>query len=32
MFKCHLKIGDFYNIPVGNVKKVVPNFFGKENY
>ena len=22
----HLKIVDFYNIPIGNVKKLVPNF------
>ena len=27
-----LKISEFYNIPVGNVKKLVPNFFGKEKY
>ena len=27
-----LKIGDPYNIPIGNVKKVVPNFFDKEKY
>ena len=27
-----LKIADIYNIPIGNVKKLVPNFFGKENY
>ena len=26
-----LKIGDFYKIPIGNVKKLVPNFFDKEN-
>ena len=26
-----LKIADFYNIPISNVKKRVPNFFGKEN-
>ena len=23
---------DFYNIPIGTVKKLVPNFFSKENY
>ena len=23
---------DLYNIPIGNVKKVVPNFFEKEKY
>ena len=27
-----LKIADLYNIPIGNVKKFVPNFFDKENY
>ena len=26
------KITDFYNIPIGNVKKLVPNFFDKEKY
>ena len=26
-----LKIGDLYNIPIGNVKKLVPNFFAKKN-
>ena len=25
-------ISDFYNIPTGNVKKLVPNFFDKEKY
>ena len=25
-----LKIDDLYNIPIGNVKKLVPNFFNKE--
>ena len=25
-----LKIADLYNIPAGNVKKLVPNFFDKE--
>ena len=25
-------IGDLYNIPNGNVKKSVPNFFDKERY
>ena len=24
------KISDLYNIPIGNVKKLVPNFFNKE--
>ena len=27
-----LKIADLYNIPIGNVKKLVPNFFNKEKY
>ena len=27
-----LKIADLYNIPIGNVKKLVPNFFNKERY
>ena len=31
---CHyqLKIANLYNIPIGNVKKLVPNFFDKEKY
>ena len=27
-----LKIADLYNIPTGNVKKLVPKFFDKEKY
>ena len=27
-----LKIADLCNIPIGNVKKLVPNFFNKEKY
>ena len=27
-----LKIADLYNIPIDNVKKIVPNFSGKEKY
>ena len=27
-----LKIADHYSIPIGNVKKLVPNFFDKEKY
>ena len=27
-----LKIDDLYNIPIGNVKKLVPNFFDKGKY
>ena len=30
--KYQLMIADLYNIPVGNVKKLVPNFFDKEKY
>ena len=26
-----LKIADLYNIPIGNIKKLVPNFFDKES-
>ena len=27
-----LRIADLYNISIGNVKKLVPNFFDKEKY
>ena len=27
-----LKIADLYNIPIGNVKWLVPNFFDQEKY
>ena len=27
-----LKIADLYNIPIANVKKLMPNFFDKEKY
>ena len=27
-----LKIADYYNIPIGNVKKLIRNFFDKEKY
>ena len=27
-----LMIGGFYEFPIGNVKKLVPNFFDKEKY
>ena len=27
-----IKIADFYNTPIGAVKKLVPNFFDKEKY
>ena len=27
-----LKIADFYNIPIGNIKKLVTNVFDKDNY
>ena len=32
MFDYQLKIADHYNIPIGNVKKLVPTFFDKEKY
>ena len=25
--ECHVLIADFHSIPIGNVKKLVPNFF-----
>ena len=31
-FKYQSKIADLYNIPTGNVKKLVPNLFDKEKY
>ena len=30
--KHQLIISDYYNIPIGNVKKLMPNFFDKEKY
>ena len=30
--KYQLKIADLYNIPIGNVKKIVPNLFDKGKY
>ena len=27
-----LNIADIYNIPIGNVRKLVPNFFDKQKY
>ena len=30
LYDYQLKIADLYNIPIGNVKKLVPNFFDKE--
>ena len=32
LFDYQLKIVDLYNIPIGNVKKLVPNLFDKETY
>ena len=32
LFDYQLKISALYNIPIGNVKKLVPNFFDKEKY
>ena len=29
---CQLKMADHYNIPISNVKKLVPNFVDKEKY
>ena len=31
-FEYQLIIAVFYNIPIGNVEKFVPNFFDKEKY
>ena len=27
-----IKIADLYNIPIGNIKKLLPNLFGEEKY
>ena len=32
MSEYQLKISEHYNIPIGNVEKLVPNLFDKENY
>ena len=32
LFNYQLKIADIYSIPIGNVKKLVPNLFNKEKY
>ena len=32
MSNFQLKIADLYNTPIGNVKKLMPNRFGKEKY
>ena len=32
LFEYQLKIADYHNIAIGNVKKLVPNFFDKEKY
>ena len=32
MFNYKLMVSDFYNILIGNVTKLVPNFFNKEKY
>ena len=32
MSEYQLKIADLYNIPTGNVKKLVPSYFDKEKY
>ena len=31
-FEYQLKIADLYNIPIGNIKRLVANFFEKEKY
>ena len=28
----HITVANFYNIPIGNVKKLVPNFSDTKNY
>ena len=32
LFRYQLKLADFYNIPTGTVKNLVPSFFDKEGY
>ena len=32
LFDYQLNIADLYNIPIGNVKKLVPSFFDKKKY
>ena len=32
MSEYQLKISELYNIPIGNVEKLVPNLFDKEKY
>ena len=32
LYEYQLKIADLYNIPIGNVKKLLPNFIDKESY
>ena len=32
LFEYQFKIAHLYNIPTGNVEKLVPNFFDKEKY
>ena len=32
LFEYQLKINDLYNIPIGYVKKLVPDFFDKKKY
>ena len=29
---CQLNIANSYNIPIGTIKNLVPNFFDKERY
>ena len=32
LFEYQRKTADYYNIPIGNAKKLMPNFFDKEKY
>ena len=32
LYDYQLNIADHHNIPIGNVKNLVPNFFDKEKY
>ena len=32
LYEYQLKIADLYNIPIGTVKKLLPNFIDKESY
>ena len=32
LYEYQLKIADFYSIPIGNVRKLLPNFFNREKF